>query len=73
MATSTTQKKLKPRGKTLPPRSKVKLEDAWDLGTLFAADADWEAAFEKWKKQIPRYAKFRGTLGESAAQLAACL
>jgi oligoendopeptidase F len=67
------KKAKKPRGKTLPPRAKVKVEDTWDLGTLFPSDAEWEAAFEKWKKQIPRYAKFRGTLGESAKQLAACL
>jgi oligoendopeptidase F len=66
-------KPAKPKSKTLPPREKVKVEDTWNLATLFASDAEWEAAFEKWKKQIPRYAKFRGTLGESAKHLAACL
>lgn len=66
-------KSVKPKAKTLVPREKVKVEDTWNLATLFASDAEWEAAFEKWKKQIPRYSKFRGTLGESAKQLAACL
>ena len=66
-------KRSRPKSKTLPPRAKVKVEDTWNLGSLFTTDAEWEAAFEKWKKQIPRYAKFRGALGESAAQLAACL
>jgi len=66
-------KASRPKPKTLPPREKVRLEDQWNLATLFASDADWEAAFAKWKKQIPKYAKFRGTLGESAKQLATCL
>jgi oligoendopeptidase F len=61
------------KAKTLPPRSKVKTEDQWNLASLFPSDAEWEAAYARWKKQIPKYAKFRGTLGESAKQLAACL
>jgi oligoendopeptidase F len=51
----------------------VKVEDTWNLETLFASDDEWEAAFEKWKKLIPRFAKFRGTLADGAKQLAACL
>jgi oligoendopeptidase F len=79
VSTTTSRAKAKKpkaaRGKsrTLPPREKVKVEDQWDLASLYASDADWEAAFAKWKKQIPKYAKFRGTLGDSAKQLAACL
>ncbi len=69
MATATQKK----RQKTLPPRSKVKEADTWDLGSLYANDAAWEAAFVKWEKQIKSYAKYQGTLGKSAAQLAACL
>ena len=45
---------LAPKSKTLPPREKVKLDDPWDLASLFTSDAEWEAAFEKWKKQIPQ-------------------
>jgi oligoendopeptidase F len=70
---ATTTKPERRRAKTLPPRERVKLDDQWNLASLFANDDKWEAAFEKWKKQIPRYAKFRGTLGDSAKQLAACL
>lgn len=73
MKSASKSKPAKPKAKTLPPRSKVKVEDQWDLGSLFAGDAEWEAAFEKWKKLIPRFAKFRGTLGDGAKQLAACL
>jgi len=65
--------KKKPKQKTLPPRGKVKQADTWDLGSLYSNDKAWETDFAKWEKQIKRYAKFRGTLGQSAKQLAACL
>jgi len=56
-----------------PPRSRVKAADRWDLSSLFASEEDWEQAFVKWEKRIPRYGKYRGTLGESAESLAGCL
>src|SRR4051812_20030085 len=59
--------------KTLPPRSKVKSQDTWNLDSLFKSDAEWERAFKKWEKQIPGYEKFKGKLGASAEMLAACL
>lgn len=57
----------------LPKRSQVKAADTWDLSSLYTADAGWEADFGKYQKLIDGYAKFRGKLGESAKQLAACL
>ncbi|NOZ39719.1 MAG: oligoendopeptidase F family protein, partial [Planctomycetes bacterium] len=63
----------KPKQKALPARSKVKAADTWDLSSLYPNDKAWEVAFAKWKKQIKGYAKFQGTLSQSAAQLAACL
>jgi len=59
--------------KSLPPRSKVKTEDTWDLESLFASDTAWETAFKKWEKQIERYEDYRGKLGDDAKTLAACL
>lgn len=59
--------------KTLPVRSKVKPADTWDLATLFKNDKEWELAFAKWEKQIPKYEQFRGTLAGGAAALAKCL
>ncbi len=59
------------KSKSLPPRSKVKPADTWDLASLFASDDAWETAFTKWEKQIPKYAPFRGTLGDAPEQLAA--
>jgi oligoendopeptidase F len=63
----------KTKAKPLPKRSKVKPQDTWDLGSLFKSDAEWEAAFAKWEKQISGYEKFRGKLGDSAEMLSACL
>ena len=59
--------------KTLPPRSKVKPADTWDLSSLCKSDAEWESAFTKWEKQIPGYEKFKSHLGDSAEMLAACM
>jgi oligoendopeptidase F len=59
--------------KQLPPRSKVKISDRWDLSSLFSGDEAWEEAFTAWEKRITGYEKFRGTLGDSAEALAACL
>ena len=57
----------------LPPRSKVKVADTWDLAPMCASDAAWEREFQKLDKLVAGYEKFRGKLGESAATLAACL
>lgn len=59
--------------RSLPRRSQVKPADTWNLASLFTDDAAWESAFVKWEKRIPKYASFRGKLGESAQSLAACL
>ena len=59
--------------KSLPKRSRVKLADTWNLSSLFRNDAEWEASFSKWEKQIPGYQKFRDHLSDSAEMLAACL
>ena len=59
--------------KQLPPRSKVKTADTWDLSSLFPSDEAWEKAFATWEKRIAGYADFQGQLGDSAETLAACL
>ncbi len=68
-----TAMKAKSKSKSLPPRSKVKAEDTWNLTSLFKTDAEWEATFKKWEAQIPSYAKFKGHLADSAEMLSACL
>jgi oligoendopeptidase F len=59
--------------RTLPPRTKVKSADTWDLTKVFKSDDEWETAFKKWEQQIPGYEKFKGKLGQSSEMLAACL
>src|SRR6184192_441572 len=56
--------------KTLPPRTKVKTSDCWDLASLFKSDSEWEAAFDRWSHQIAGFEKFRGKIKESAKSLA---
>jgi oligoendopeptidase F len=58
---------------SLPPRSKVKPHDTWDLNSLFASDAQWETAFADWSARIPGFAKFKGHLADSAQTLADAL
>ena len=57
----------------LPPRSKVKQADTWDLSSLFTSDEAWEKAFSAWEKKLPAYEQFQGSLASSARQLLACL
>ncbi|MCG8587205.1 MAG: oligoendopeptidase F [Pirellulales bacterium] len=59
--------------KKLPPREKVKVDDTWDLSSLFATDVAWEKAFKKWEKQIDGYEPYRGHLADDAKTLGACL
>ena len=63
----------KARVQELPPRSKVPKEDRWDLSSLYPDDAAWNASLTEWQKQIAKYDRFRGTLGQGAEQLASCL
>jgi oligoendopeptidase F len=59
--------------KKLLPRSAVKPSYCWDLSSLFKSDTQWETAFKKWEAEIPRYADFAGSMGDSAKSLAGCL
>ncbi|MCO6458821.1 MAG: oligoendopeptidase F [Pirellulaceae bacterium] len=59
--------------KRLPARKDVPARDQWDLASLYADDAAWEADFQKLRKKLSGFDKFRGTLGDGAAALAACL
>jgi oligoendopeptidase F len=61
------------KAKTLPPRSRVKAADTWDLVSLFPNEAAWEKAFTQWEKLAQRYESFRGTFSRGAREIAACL
>ena len=57
----------------LPKRTEIQPSDTWDLSSLYAREDQWEGDFDRFQSQIPHYEGFRGKLGESPQQLAACL
>jgi oligoendopeptidase F len=57
----------------VPTRAEVRIDDTWDLTSMFPSDREWEGAFAEWEKQLDGYATFRGQLGASADVLAECL
>ncbi|MGI8476699.1 MAG: oligoendopeptidase F [Thermomicrobiales bacterium] len=52
-------------------RDAVDVQDTWDLSTIYASDADWDAAASSIPAAIAAAAAYRGRLGESAAVLRA--
>jgi len=56
-----------------PKRSEVPVGDTWDLGSLFPSDAAWQQAIPELERLIEGFARFQGTLAQSAEQLAECL
>lgn len=58
---------------TLKTRSEVPVADTWDLTPIFPDDATWEAEFKDLASRYDGIGKFKGTLGRSAADLAAVL
>jgi oligoendopeptidase F len=57
---------------TLPPRDQVPDEQTWDLESIFATEADWEAAYEELKARLPELRAFEGRLGEGPETLVDC-
>ncbi|MGF6355568.1 oligoendopeptidase F [Paenibacillus sp. 4624] len=54
-------------------RSEVMEETTWDLRDLFATDAQWEQELLSLPDAASDIETFKGTLGQSAGQLLACL
>ena len=57
----------------LPEREDVKIEDTWNLDSLFTDESGWEEAFSQFEQQLDGYQQYQGKLAESAETLAACL
>jgi oligoendopeptidase F len=54
---------------TLPRREELPPEQRWSIESVFATDADWEAAYEAASGRLGEMERYRGRLGESAATL----
>ena len=57
----------------LPARSDVPVEQTWDLESIFATPAEWDAAREQLSARLPELAAYQGRLGEGPQTLAAFL
>ena len=54
---------------TLPPRNAVPVEQTWDLSSIFATPADWEAACQQLVAALPALSAYQGKLGSSPQTL----
>ncbi|RIK37752.1 MAG: oligoendopeptidase F, partial [Chloroflexi bacterium] len=54
----------------IPTRAEIPVEQTWDLTSIYASPADWEAAYAAVTAQLPGVERFAGRLGESPAMLA---
>lgn len=57
----------------LPKRSELPTEERWDIESLFATDAAWEAAYDALSARLPELAQYQNRLGESGETLLAAL
>jgi oligoendopeptidase F len=56
--------------RALPPRSEIRLEDTWDVASVFPSDEAWSEAFVEVENALPRIDSFKGRLAQSPAVLA---
>ena len=57
----------------LPLRAEVPIDQTWDLTSIFATDAEWEAEFTALTAEIPKIAAFKGTLVQDSKTLLAAM
>jgi oligoendopeptidase F len=58
---------------SLPRRSNLKVEDTWNLESMFRTDEEWHAAYHHVEGRLPELEAYRGRTGESAATLLTAL
>lgn len=54
-------------------RQDVDQEQTWDLTALFETREDWERELKAVKEDLPKVTQYKGSLGNSAAELLECL
>lgn len=60
-------------GGDLPTRDKIAEEYKWNLTDVYKTDETWETDFNWVKENASKYSQFEGKLGNSAADLLACI
>lgn len=55
---------------TVPSRGEIPVEYTWDAASIFASDADWEAAINEVNAALPALADYRGRLASGPGVLA---
>jgi len=58
---------------SLPVRSDIDEKYKWNLKDIYESEDIWDKDFEWTKNNIPKYQKFKGTLGKSSDILLECL
>ena len=69
LAAPMTQAATTPASATSPAATAANPPAVWNLATLYADDAAWDAARQKTLAQLPQLKALQGTLGTSAASL----
>ena len=57
----------------IPNRIEIEEKYKWDVSHIYKTDSEWEKDFEWVENRILGYAKFQGTLADSADNLLSCL
>ncbi len=57
----------------LPPRSEIPTLQTWDLESVFASLADWEAGCQELTERLPGLSAYQGHLSEGPQTLLAFL
>ncbi len=55
--------------KETPTRESIAIEDTWELESIFANDDIWEEKYAYCMQQTPKMEQFKGTFGQSGANL----
>ncbi|HEV3311031.1 MAG TPA: M3 family oligoendopeptidase, partial [Chloroflexota bacterium] len=54
----------------VPRRAEIPQEHTWNIESIFATEADWDAAVEEAKRRLPELEKFAGKLADGPGALA---
>jgi len=71
--TQTSQPKVETKNKQIPTRDQIAEQHKWNLGDMYATDADWEKDFQKIETEyLPKFSDYHDQLN-NIQKLLACL